>query len=639
MFMKNLVMLFVFSLLSIAALATDPKYPVSEIPEDLKKDVNAVIREDKRVYKIINQGKASLYVYMAVTILNEKGNDHAKRIIDYDKSRKIKDINGFSYDEFGKPMKKLRNKDIYEQSAFDGFSLFTDARFKAVDLSQATFPYTVEFEYEMEYNFLYDFEDDVINDSEKTSVQHFIYQIIYPTGLQPRYKVMNIEDKHKIENVAEGLESITWEYENIKPLKLEYLGPLVQDVCPRILAAPTKFEYSGYIGDMSTWEEFGKWNLTLNKGRDVLPEETKAKIISLTKDLPTTEQKIKAVYEYLQSKTRYVGIQLGIGGLQPFEASVVDQTGYGDCKALSNYMIALLKEIGIKGYYTRIFAGENEPEVIVDFPSHQSNHIIVAVPNKNDTIWLECTSQTNPFGYQGTFTGDRKALLINENGGVLVNTTRYSADLNIQSRTGEVSIDVSGNGSAKIKTSYSGLRYETNGLEFVLDNQYDNQKKWIQKNTGIPSFDVSFYTFKNIKDRIPTAVVSLDLKLNRLATVSGKRMFLVPNLMNRSTTIPEKVEGRKSKVILRNAYTDMDTIKYHIPEELYPEYLPEPLKIKSKFGEYEASYKLEQGSLIYTRKMKMTRGEFPPESYSELIEFYKSINKADNAKIVFLNKT
>ena len=35
----------------------------------------------------------------------------------------------------------------------------------------------------------------------------------------------------------------------------------------------------------------------------------------------------------------------------------------------------------------------------------------------------------------------------------------------------------------------------------------------------------------------------------------------------------------------------------------------------------------------------MNKGEFPPESYNELIEFYKSINKADNIKLVFLNKT
>ena len=87
------------------------------------------------------------------------------------------------------------------------------------------------------------------------------------------------------------------------------------------------------------------------------------------------------------------------------------------------------------------------------------------------------------------------------------------------------------------------------------------------------------------------------------------------------------------------AFTNLDTIRYHLPEGIYPEFLPEAIKIKSRFGEYEASYKLDQGNLVYTRKMIMRKGEFPPESYKELIDFYKGVNKADNAKMVFLSKT
>jgi hypothetical protein len=302
-------------------------------------------------------------------------------------------------------------------------------------------------------------------------------------------------------------------------------------------------------------------------------------------------------------------------------------------------MVALLAEAGVKAHYVLIYAGKNALDMNEDFPSSQFNHATVCVPNGADTLWLECTSQTNPFGYAGYFTGDRKALAITESGAKIVRTPIYSEYQNVQSRTAEVFIESSGNAKAKTRTTYSGLQYENGGLHGVLDNQYDDQKKWIQKNTGIPSFDINSFSMKNVKDKIPSAIVNLDLSLNRLATVSGKRMFLTPNLMNRSSFIPEKVEDRKTNVVLKTAFTDMDTIKYHIPEELYPEYLPEPIKIKSRFGEYEASYKLEQGNLVYIRKMKRLKGEFPPESYTELIDFYKSINKADHAKIVFLHRT
>jgi hypothetical protein len=342
----------------------------------------------------------------------------------------------------------------------------------------------------------------------------------------------------------------------------------------------------------------------------------------------------------MQNRTRYVSIQRGIGGFQPFDAKSVDQLGYGDCKALSNYMVALLKEAGIKAYYTQVYAGEkNRRPVPKDFIVDYFNHIIVAIPNKVDTIWLECTSQTAPFGYLGNFTCDRYALMITDNGGELVKTTDYTASQNTQGRIADVHLDISGDAKAKVRTTYSGLKYDDQGLDAYLNSSIDDQKKWIQKSTAIPSFDITSFSMINKKDRVPSATVNMDLNLKRWASVSGKRIFMMPNLMNRSTFLPEKIESRKTALKLQMGYIDLDTIRYHLPEGIYPEFLPEPAKIRSRFGEYEATFTLDDGSLVYIRKLKMNKGEFPPESYKEFSEFYKSINKADNTKIVFLSKT
>lgn len=628
---------FLFLVVSFCAPAGDVRYPVSEIPEVLKKDVNAVIREDKMVYKILSQSKATVYAYYAVTILNGNGKEYATQQVSYDKLTKVLNFSGSVYDASGNLIRKLKNNEIKDYSVYDG-GLYSDNRLKSADLTQSVYPYTVVFEYEKEYKFLYMIDGTVIVPDEKISVQHASYQLIYPRAIPPRYTLLNIDSKPKQGFTSDGFESLTWEFNNVPPITLEPIGSW-RDVVPQIMAAPTKFEFDGYVGSMQTWDEFGRWINTLNKGRNVLPEETKQKVKQLTNGLKTTEEKTKAIYEYMQNKTRYVSIQLGIGGFQPFEASVVDQTGYGDCKALSNYTIALLEVAGVKANYALIMAGRNASQMITDFPSSQFNHAIAFVPNGADTLWLECTSQTNPFGYSGWHTGDRKALAITENGARIVKTPVYAAEDNLQSRTADVVVEVNGNAKAKVKTTYSGLQYETGSLSFILENQYDDQKKWIQNNTNIPSFDINSFSMTNVKNKIPAAIVNTDLTLNRLASVSGKRLFLTPNLMNRSTYIPEKVENRKTNVVRKMAYIDIDTIQYSIPEQIYPEFLPEPMKISSRFGEYENSYKLDQGKLIYIRKVKMNKGEFPPESYAELIDFYRNINKADHVKIVFLTKT
>lgn len=620
-----------------AVFGGDPKYPVSAIPAELKKDVNVVVREDQMTFRIHSKSKATLTVLMVATIMNANGKDYAEEMITYDKLTKITAFRGSAYDAQGNLIKKLRSNEIYDQSSFDG--LYSDNRFKSANISQSTYPYTIEFEYEIEFKYLFWIPGSIIVPGEKISVQHASYALIYPTGLKPRYKTLNVATPPAEELTMDGFNKLSWNFENVKPVKFEPMGPSRELLVPRIMAAPSHFEYDGYVGAMDTWQEFGKWVSSLNKGRNDLPESTKLKALQLTTSLKTTEEKARALYQYLQNKTRYVSIQLGIGGFQPFEASVVDDTGYGDCKALSNYMVAMLDAVGIKSHYVLIAAGENAVPLKVDFSSSQFNHAIVAVPNGADTIWLECTSQTNPFGYMGTFTGDRKALLITNDGAKIANTIRYTAEQNNQFRTAEVIVETTGDALAKVKTIYAGLQYENGDLNFCLNNQYDDQKKWLQKNTAIPSFDITKFSMLDNKDKIPSAIVTVDLTLRRFATVSGKRIFLTPNLMNRSTYIPEKVESRKTNVVRTMAYTDIDTIRFHLPEGIYPEYLPPPVKLRSRFGEYDASFMLDGDNMVYIRRIRMNKGEYPPESYNELIEFYRSLNKADNTKLVFLNKT
>lgn len=621
-----------------SVLGADPKYNVNAIPADLKEGMYAVIRESESDFYINDRSHAAHHVRLVITILNSKAKQYASLYVGYDKLTKIESLKAAVYDADGNAIKKLKQNDFLDQSYISGFSLYEDDRVKHVDLAQTSYPYTVEFEYVVAKRYLYSLPGFELYDDDEITTQKAKYSITYPKELKPRYKLYKIgEPKASIE--ADKRESLTWTFENIKPSKFEKFSPDIDKVVPNIKAAPLDFEFEGYVGNMKTWEDFGRWQALLNKGRDVLPESTKQKVKDLTKNMKSTEEKAKAVYEYLQNKTRYVSIQLGIGGLQPFEAMVVDQTGYGDCKALSNYTVSLLREVGVKAYYTTIMAGENVPSVTEDFPSDQSNHIIVAVPNNIDTLWLECTSQTNPFGYLGTFTGDRKGLMITENGGKLVHTIRYNADQNFQLQTADVFIQKTGDATANVKTIYSGLQYESGDLNFYLNSQYDDQKKWLQQNIAIPSFDIVKFQMSEKKEKIPSASVTVDLSLRRFATVSGKRIFLTPNLMNRSSYVPEKLETRKTNVVLRTAYTDIDTIRYHLPEGIYPEFMPQPIKLKSRFGEYEAGFTLDQDKLIYIRRIRMNKGEFPPESYNELIEFYRNLSKADNTKMVFLSKT
>lgn len=615
----------------------DIKYPVSAIPEALKKDVNAVVREDDVTFKIITQRSAIETGHWAVTILNSGGNDLAEWAMSYDKLRKVTNLRGAVYDKDGRLIKKIKSSEFKDESAFDG--MYSDNRSKSVDLKQNTYPYTVEIEYELEYKFLFYIPSMTFIPDEKVSVQKARFALEYPDGLQPRYRVQNIKQPHVQTKTPGGLNQISWTLTDLPPVTIEALGPRFYQQVPRILAGPSRFEFDGYVGSMDTWQGFGKWIGLLNRDRMNLPEATKSKVREIAAKHSNREDKIRSLYTYMQSKTRYVSIQLGIGGFQPFDAMVVDQNGYGDCKALSNYMVALLDAAGIKSHYVLINAGRNAPTLVEDFPSSQFNHAVVAVPNDADTLWLECTSQISPFGFAGNFTGNRKALLITDDGAQIVRTTAYKERENVQITRAAVTIQENGNATATVTTRYQGLQYENGGLNFFLGNNYDEQKKWILKNTEIPTFDVKSFSMRDNKERLPFADVDLNLVLNRYASVSGKRLFMTPNLLNRWTYIPERMETRKSPIVMNMAYTDIDTIEFDLPESLYPEFLPEPMIHKSRFGEYEASVKLDAGKLLYRRRIVIYKGEYPANTYPELVDFMKNLSRSDNMKMVFLNKT
>lgn len=635
--MRLLIIFFLLSS-SSATLAKENPYAVNKISSELLQNADMVIRQSQVDFSIIATNEATHKVKVVYTILNENAKSFASQYIFYDPQRKVNHFSGAVYDSEGVLIRKLKKGDIYDRSAVSGFSLYEDSRVKIADLSSGRYPYTVAFEYEIRYKYLLFVPHFVVLPQKKVALEKASFSLSFPKSLAPRFKVMNITAA-PIKTNNKEIETLNWNFQHMKALQREPYGPSAYEVLPYIMVAPVKFKYDSYSGSMDSWENFGEWIIQLGKGRMNLHENTKLKVQELTSGLSTKKEKVKVLYEYLQNKTRYVSIQLGIGGFQPFEATVVDQTGYGDCKALSNYMVALLKEADIQANYTLIAAGRYAAPIQADFPSNQFNHVIVAVPDENDTIWLECTSQTNAFGYLGSFTSDRYALLISEQGSTLVKTPSYTEEQNTQIRKADVEIDKHGNAKASISTVYSVLQYESDDLYAIL-NQKDELKKWIIRNISIPSFDLDNFSVSHDKSMLPSAKIDVNLSVNKLGIKSGKRLFITPNLINKNDFVPEINDQRSTDIHISMGWTDVDTIRYHFLDPLYPEFIPEPIRISSAFGSYEASFSInKEGELLYVRKMQLKKGQYASDSYEEFISFYRDIKKADNTRMFFLSET
>ena len=612
-------------------------YPVFTIPDSLKENADAVVRYSNTELIITSMEDAVLKVKEVITILKKSGERHAYISIGYDKSNKINYIEGRIYDNFGKYLRKYKKEDIKDKSYYDGYSLFSDNRRKYIGKPALNPPYTIEYEYEKKITGLYGVPGWSPVPGEGVAVENANYTIQYPSSFRLHTNEINCEKVIKKDDFINKNKSISYKLKNYKTIEGEPFNNNYYEYFPIVKARLSDFVLDGYKGNSDSWGNIGEWKNQLLVGRDYVPDETRNEIIKLISKTDSEKIKAKLIYEYMQSKTRYVSIQEGIGGLQPFSAETVDETGYGDCKALSNYTMALLKVAGIQSYYTSVYAGPDFPDLFRKFPSHQSNHAILCVPFENDTVWLECTSQTKPFGFIGEFTDDRDVLIINSEGkGEIAHTTIYPEEINTQIRTANLILDEEGNVSADITTIYSGLQYENVNELLVLSE--DEQKKEIIKQISIPNLKLESFSFKENKDMIPSIEEVLEMNINRYASVSSGRIFITANLLNRNEYIPKTIENRKTEIVFRRGYIDIDSINYTIPENYISEFIPEHINEVTKFGNYSVKIELHNNKLVFIRKLTFHKGNYPPEDYEELRNFYKLIYKNDKQTVVLLKK-
>ncbi|MBM3416739.1 MAG: DUF3857 domain-containing protein [Bacteroidetes bacterium] len=634
---KGGTILFLVAILSFKGWSGNGEYAVSRIPAPLLKNANVVKRTAVTDYEIFSMIKARLYEKYAITILNEAGDRYASFYKYYDKLRSIKSIDGKLFNAEGREIKSVKNKDVKDYSAVSSISLMEDSRTKVHDFFYKNYPYTVAYEVITEFNNTYVLPDWFPQPAEFYAVEKAVLSLKLPAWYSLKYKMINYTRTNPVVENNKGEKEMNWEVDNLPALVNEYAAPHLAWRTTCVFLSPEKFEIAGYNGSLSAWKEMGLFQLELNRGRDQLPDAVKQKVHALKTGIHDSREKVKVLYEYLQKNTRYISIQLGIGGLQPFDASYVAKISYGDCKALSNYMLSLLKEAGIKSYYTLIRSGRGEYFFTPDFPQDPFNHIILCVPFVKDTMWLECTSQTLPGGYLGGHTDNRYALLVTEEGGILVRTPKYGLNENLEIRNIKAVLDADATLEVKVTTLYTGIQQDD--YHSLINNlSKEKVKEALNEQLDFPTYDISHFEYTETKTALPAIEEKLDIVVSTYATITGKRLFIVPNIMTRHNRKLQSTEDRKYDIELTLEYKDVDTVEISLPPGYMPEAMPKDVSLSTKFGKYECRTKLENDKLYYYRVIEHYSGRFPFSDYTELVKFYEAIYKADRSKVVLVKK-
>lgn len=632
---KSLITVILLLKLSVVS-SQDALKKYETIPDGLTKNANAVVR----LYEINVNVKSIRNVEITrkriVTVLNSKGLGDIGAFAGYDNHTKVKSIEAIIYSEHGEQLKKIRKKDFVDVSAVSGGTMYSDSRVKYLDFTPVSYPFTVEFTCKTQTN-------NTVNLPRYSPLGYYLgieksrFSIVYPSELKLYKKELNLEEYTVGKSDKPGY--VVYSVSNLKAIKPEKSSPSADELIPRVFFALNKFSYDGIEGEVNNWQEFGSWMYNnLLEGRTTVDAQTKAKILDLVKDAKTDREKAKIVYEFVQNKTRYISVQVGIGGFQPIPAKEVDKVGYGDCKGLTNYTMALLQIVGVESYYTHVEAGSEIIGFYDDFASlAQGNHVILNIPNNGDDIWLECTSQKVPFGHIGDFTDDRNVLVITPEGGKIKHTKKYLTDENTQSTAGKYTLTNEGNLSAEVVITTKGIQYDDR--YYMEDWSEKNKKEYYKKYwRNINNVTINNISHTNDKDAISFAE-EVNFKADAYGVITGDRMLFAPNALNKYSHVPDRYRKRKFPLQISRGFFDSDAYDIQLPTNYKVEALPNNVTHESKFGSYTVTItQKDDHTLHYERVLKIKDGQYPKEDYKVYRRFLKDIVKFDNAKIVLIKK-
>ncbi|HIB37649.1 DUF3857 domain-containing transglutaminase family protein [Mesonia sp.] len=628
----------VTSILWMTIFTSQAQKSVEPIAVEDFRNADAVIRNYTTRIELENSTSMTVNKYTLVTVLNEKGDEAAFCIAGYDNDIKIKNLELIVYNANGEIIKKIKEKDFTDRSAVDGSTLYSDSRIKYFDYKPTSYPYTVAFTKEYKTSNTAFIPTHHFIPSYDVFVQNSSFKILYDKTKMPiNIKEKNFQDfKVKKQEMAE---SITYSVQDVEAIPVEDLHLPLNEVTPSVLSVPRNFNLSGYkaeeIGD---WSSLGKWfsNEILLERTELSPA-TISKMKKLTAGIDSPLEKAKLVYEYVQNNTRYISVQVGIGGFQPILASEVDEVKYGDCKGLSNYTKALLEAVGVDAYYVHVEAGNSKVNFESDFASlAQGNHAILAIPNQDSYSWIDCTSQTNPFGFLGDFTDDRDVFVMKPDGGEIVKTPAYLNEDNYQYTKAKINFNESGEINVEGVITTKGTQYDNR--RYLEQYSPDDLKKrdkayW----SYIDNLTIVSHQLANDKDKIEFTE-NFQLKGDNYVTTSGERLFISINPISPNKHVPQRYRTRKTPFRISRGYWDQDEIEISIPEGYQVEALPDDEEISSEFGTYKMSLEVVDNMIIYKKDILLKDGVYPKEKYSAYREFRNSVSNSEGKKISFIAK-
>lgn len=482
------------------------------------------------------------------------------------------------------------------------------------------------------FNSIYFMDEQKIEDQQ--------IKIIVPSWMQLEIKEYNFSKYQVKKDVSTKGDETTYTYsmQNLPAAIHEPKSPGPGYYMPHILvlcksAAPKDEEYVYF----KTIQEQYNWYSKLVREVENDPAIIKAKTLEITKGISSDEDKVKAVFQWVQDNIRYIAFEDGIMGFKPEKAQVVMGKKYGDCKGMANLLTEMLKSIGIDA--RRCWIGTRHIAYDYSTPSLSvDNHMICAWMKNGKPVFLDATEKYLGYGETAERIQGRQTLIENGKSFILEKVPVASSNQNTATETRVFNLegDVLKGHVVQVWKGENKEMLLANLNDIKQEKQETALKQFLA--AGMKDFEINNLQIINLNNYNSDAQVSYDVAWKNALSTFGKETYL--ELDNRRYYQDFIIDKEKRKLpywfSFKNHLIFETEIK--IPEGKTVTTLPDALSVDRPAYTFKASYQNIGGKILYKNEITLNKTELQPSDFDKWNADIKKLSNFYNQQIVFTSK-
>lgn len=349
---------------------------------------------------------------------------------------------------------------------------------------------------------------------------------------------------------------------------------------------------------------------------------------------------VKALYAWDSAHINYIGLELGVGGFVPISANETLKTGYGDCKAHSTLLEALLAARGITAYPVMINWSDSFD--LVPLPGPDFNHAINYLPKYH--VFLDATGEYETPGQLAVGERDKPVVVASPHS-ELLHTPGGQPSKNRLDYHATLHLAANGTLSGQARMTTYGWWAWFNRLIFseVPPGAYKRLMNSVLNTSGggegsfahgnPEQLDKPF----QIRAHWTTPAYAIPGKTLALPLPAGP--YLVPGLSGTKDPISAlaEVAGPKHRVHSINTY--FGEIDWHttliLPPKYAPTYLPPDSHIHNAAGSFSFAVKDHNGRVEAHYQLRLAHVLYTPSQYTKLRKLLLADLRAQHTPMIF----